>query len=265
MEYPMMANDETYDTDTALARLVAEHEIAHTYMPFYMGINETRFGFMDEGWATTFEYLIGRDANVETADRAFKGFRVSPFVQDPSAEFEIPIITPGSSLIGNGLRANQYGKASLGYLAAKDLLGDVLFKKCLHEYMNRWNGKHPIPWDFFNTFNNVAGRNLNWLWNNWFFTFNHIDVAVQNVTKTGTGYTVSINNVGGFAIPLDIQVTYADGSKASLHQTPAIWQADQKQAKVAIKTAKAIASIRLDGNIFMDSNEADNQWEAAKK
>ncbi|HET6996871.1 MAG TPA: M1 family peptidase, partial [Chitinophagaceae bacterium] len=60
MEYPMMANDETYG-DTTFSRFVAEHEIAHTYMPFYMGINETRYGFMDEGWATTFEILIGRE------------------------------------------------------------------------------------------------------------------------------------------------------------------------------------------------------------
>ncbi len=41
MEYPMMANDETY-ADTVFSRLVASHEIAHTWMPFYMGINETR-------------------------------------------------------------------------------------------------------------------------------------------------------------------------------------------------------------------------------
>ena len=26
-----------------------------------MGINETRYAFMDEGWATTLEYLIGID------------------------------------------------------------------------------------------------------------------------------------------------------------------------------------------------------------
>ena len=50
----------TFD-DTVFSRFVAEHEIAHTYMPFYMGINETRYGFMDEGWATTFELLIGYD------------------------------------------------------------------------------------------------------------------------------------------------------------------------------------------------------------
>ena len=40
----------------------------------------------------------------------------------------------------------------------KDLLGDAEFKKCLHAYMDRWHGKHPIPWDFFNTFNDVTGQ-----------------------------------------------------------------------------------------------------------
>jgi hypothetical protein len=40
-----------------------------------MGINETRYGFMDEGWATTFEYLISRaDIGVEKADSAYKAF-----------------------------------------------------------------------------------------------------------------------------------------------------------------------------------------------
>ncbi len=58
MEYPMMANDESYP-DTVFSRFVAEHEIAHSWFPFYMGINESRYAFMDEGWATTFEYLIG--------------------------------------------------------------------------------------------------------------------------------------------------------------------------------------------------------------
>ena len=69
MEYPMMANDESYP-DPAFAEFVAAHEIAHTYMPFYMGINETRYAFMDEGWATTFEYLINRvDMGVDKRDQ----------------------------------------------------------------------------------------------------------------------------------------------------------------------------------------------------
>ena len=82
MEYPMMANDETYD-DTLFSRFVAEHEIAHTYMPFYMGINETRYGFMDEGWATTFEYLIGTaDMGEEKATGFYKQFRIAGMTED---------------------------------------------------------------------------------------------------------------------------------------------------------------------------------------
>ncbi|NML21377.1 M1 family metallopeptidase [Pseudoflavitalea sp. G-6-1-2] len=260
MEYPMMCNDDTYDSDTAEALLTVVHEVTHTYMPFYMGINETKYGFMDEGWATALEYLFGLDENAAVANKKFKDFRIAPFTKDLSSDFEIPIIAPGTSLAGNALRANQYGKAALGYLAAKDLLGDVLFKKCLQEYMKRWHGKHPIPWDFFNTFNEVSGRNLNWFWNNWFFTFNHIDLAIQQVAKTNSGYEVSIRNVGGFAIPFDVLVTYTDGSKAALHQTPAIWQANQQQAKLSIKTNKTIAALKLDGNIFMDGNDSDNEW-----
>src|SRR6476469_7813289 len=103
MEYPMMANDESYE-DTLISRFVAEHEIAHTYMPFYMGINETRYGFMDEGWATTFELLIGTvDLGKEKAETFYKQFRVEDWATDPSQEQDVPIITPGNILNGAAL------------------------------------------------------------------------------------------------------------------------------------------------------------------
>ena len=80
MEYPMMANDESY-ADTVFSRFVAEHEIAHTYMPFYMGINESRYAFMDEGWATTFEYLISTaNLGAQRASDFFKEFRVAGWI-----------------------------------------------------------------------------------------------------------------------------------------------------------------------------------------
>ena len=260
MEYPMMVNDGT-TRDTAFSRFVAEHEIAHTYMPFYMGINETEYGFMDEGWATTFELLIGR-ANVgnEAAENLFKQFRVIPWIRDPSAGEDLPVITPGTSMNGSGLGNNEYGKPALGYLAMKDLLGDAMFKKCLHEYMNRWNGKHPLPWDFFYTFNDVSGKNLNWFWSNWFFSNYYIDLAIQQVIKTSDGYSASIQNIGGMAAPFDLIIAYADGTKETLHQTPAVWEANQKTTAIKIATKKVIRSVRMDGNSFMDADENNNTW-----
>lgn len=258
MEYPMMANDETYE-DSTFSRFVAEHEIAHTYMPFYMGINETRYGFMDEGWATTFEILIGReDLGAEKADEFYKQFRVQNWISDPSADQDIPIITPANVLSGAGYGNNMYGKASLGYLAVKDILGDEMFRKCLHEYMARWNGKHPLPWDFFNTFNNVSGKNLNWFWNNWYFTPGYIDLSLKEVKKSAGGYNVTVQNIGGFAAPVDLLIKYTDGTEEKKHLSPSVWEKDQKQTTVTVTTKKSIQSAQLAGGIFMDADVTNN-------
>lgn len=264
MEYPMMVNDGS-NADTTFSRFVVEHEIAHTYFPFYMGINETRYAMMDEGWATTFEYLInGADVGRDRATEFYKQFRVDGWIHDPSPLEDLPIITPEDGLKG-AWGNNAYGKASLGYLAMKDLLGDAEFKKCLHAFMDRWHGKHPIPWDFFNTFNDVSGKDLNWFWNNWYFTNGYIDLAVKSVTKTRGAYTIVIDNVGGFVAPVDVELQYADGSTQTVHQTPAIWQANQKQATVTIATTKAMKSLTLGGGIFADADTTNNVWNAGRR
>jgi Peptidase family M1 domain len=264
MEYPMMANDETYE-DPTFARFVAEHEIAHSYFPFYMGINESRYGFMDEGWATTFEYLIGQvDLGAEKALENYKEFRINYYTYDPSAAEDIPIITPGDALKGVTIGTNEYGKPSLAYLAVKDLLGDELFKKCLHTYMDRWHGKHPIPWDFFYSFNDAAGQDLNWFWSNWYFSTNYLDIAVGNVVTNKKTANIDVRNIGGFPIPFDVLLNYTDGTKKNAHQTPAVWKSNQQQATITVPLdeGKTLASLVLDTGIFVDADSSDNKWQA---
>jgi Peptidase family M1 domain len=260
MEYPMMVNDSSQE-NLNFTRFIVEHEILHTWFPFYMGINEQRYGFMDEGWTTAFENLIGKhDLGDEAADGLFKAFRVEGWINNPAADSDLPIITPGDSATGEGFGNNQYGKAALGYLAIKDMLGDAEFKKCLHEFMNRWNGKHPTPWDMFNTFNNVSKKNMNWFFNNWFMSNGYIDLKLAKAEPTKTMYVLQVENVGGFAAPFDVKVVYQDGSKAAFHQTSNVWSENQKVANISFVAGKPIKSITLDGGIFMDANPADNVW-----
>lgn len=261
MEYPMMANNSSFP-DPVFARFVAEHEIFHTWFPFYMGINEQRYGFMDEGWTTAFEYLAN-EANMgkPQAEMFFKQFRVMGWSQSPLASSDLPIITPGDSLVGSAVGHNQYGKAAVAYLALRDLMGDAEFKRSLKEFINRWNGKHPLPWDMFNTFNNVSGKNLNWFFQSWFFDNGYVDIAIKEVSPTNNGMNVKLANIGGFVAPVDLLVTFDDGSKTTLHQTPAIWEKNQKETTISIPTIKKIKSITLDGGIFMDSDGSNNSWQ----
>ena len=258
MEYPMMVNDSP-EKDLKFAQLVADHEIAHTYFPFYMGINESRYAFMDEGWATTLELFIGRAENgAAQADEFYKQFRVNRWIHDPSTAEDLPIITPSSELRA-GYGNNSYGKASLSYLALQDMLGEELFKKSLKEYMARWHGKHPIPWDYFNSMNSASGQDLNWFFNNWFFTNNYIDLALDPVTTTAQGPAVAVRNVGGFAVPVNLKVTYADGSTAAVHQSPAVWRANERQATIALPGAKAIKTVELVNGIYMDADTSNDR------
>ena len=262
MEYPMMANDAAYP-DTDFSRLVADHEIAHTYMPFYMGTDETRYAFMDEGWATTFEYLINVFNKGQAYEDAFyKRFRVNGWIHNPSPLSDLPIITPSDALTGVSYGDNAYGKASLGYLAVKDLLGDKLFRECLHAYMQRWHGKHPSPWDFFYTFDDVSGQNLDWFWKDWFMSDDYIDLAIGRVRRTGGGYTVPISNVGGMDAPVDVVLRFSDNTTDTLRETPAIWRADQSRTSVTVRTRKTLESVTLDGGIWVDADTTNDTWTA---
>jgi hypothetical protein len=275
MEYPMMVNDNSTE-DPDFSRFVAEHEIAHSWFPFYMGINESRYGFMDEGWATTFELLISRvDLGEEKADENYKEFRINYYTFDPSAEEDLPIITPANTLKGISYGTNAYGKPSLAYLAVKDLLGDELFAKCLHTYTDRWHGRHPIPWDFFYSFSDVSGINLNWFWNNWFFTNNYLDIAVGAVRQLSIRMannaeskvaSIEVKNTGGFAIPFDAELHYTDGSTSATHFTPAVWSKDQTHTEVEAPETpgKTLAYLVLKTGLWVDSNPADNKWTAGR-
>ncbi len=264
MEYPMMANDSP-QPDDVIQRFITEHEVGHSYFPFYMGINEHRYGFMDEGWTTAFENLIGQeDLGKEKANTFFKQFRVAGWALNPSDETQIPIITPTNILSGQAMGHNEYGKPALAYLALKDMLGDDLFRKSLHGFMDRWNGKHPIPWDMFNSFSNLSGKDLNWYFANWFMSTNYIDLEVEKVTPDKNGVAVVIKNIGGFAVPTDVLVEYSDSSKETFHQTAGIWEKNQQITTINIATKKKVTYLKLDGGIFMDANEKNNSWASSQ-
>jgi len=260
MEYPMMANNSSF-ADTSFSKFVAQHEIAHTYMPFYMGINETRYGCMDEGWATVFEYLIGiNELGEEKAGNFFKRFRVNSWINSTSPTQLIPIISPADGLTIRSFGNNIYGKPAVGYLAIKDLLGDEVFKKCLQEFMKRWNGKHPMPWDMLYTFNDVSGKNLDWFWRKWFFDPSYIDIAIQSVQQKELQYSIMLQNIGGMPAPVNVVFNYTDGTKESIHQTPVIWEKNQEITAVTLNAKKQVQSISLEGGIYMDADKTNNEW-----
>jgi len=255
MEYPMMVNDNPVDNRVDAITLT-NHEIFHTMFPFYMGINETKYGWMDEGWATIGEWLISPEIDSTIVDE----YGIQPTASSSGSKDDMPIMTLTPDLKGSGTFTNSYPKPGLAYLFVKDYLGDELFTKALHNYIRNWNGKHPMPYDFFNSMNEGSGKNLNWFWKRWFFEDGVTDMAIKTVDKTKTGYSITIENKSNKPLPIDLTITYTDGSIQKVHYNIGVWENGNKTFTSTIEASKTISKVVMGSAHVPDQVKADNSF-----
>ena len=256
MEYPMMVNDNPLE-DRSESIELTDHEIFHTMFPFYMGINETKYGWMDEGWATIGEWLISPMIDTTIVDE----YGMARYENAAGTELDLPVITLTTQLYGPSMFINSYPKPGLGYLYVKDMLGDELFYKGLHNYIRNWNGKHPMPLDFFNSMNTGTGRNLNWFWKRWFYDDGVPDLAITKVTEKGNQKQLLIESKGSKPVPVDLTITYTDGSSEKIHRSIAVWEKGNKSIVVNVNTDKKIRLVKLGSVHVPDVNKKDNVYE----
>lgn len=254
MEYPMMVNDNPVDNRHESIELT-DHEIFHSMFPFYMGINETKYGWMDEGWATIGEWLISPMIDSTIIDR----YGVLRYSQAAGKEIDLPITTLTTQQFGEPMFINSYPKPAMGYLFVKDMLGDSLFFKGLHHYIRTWNGKHPMPYDFFYSMNRGTGKNLDWFWKKWFFESGEPDLAIGKISGVNSSRRVNIISKGTKPVPIELTVEYTDGSKDFIYRSIAVWEKGTKQVNIPLAGFKKIKSLKLEGIHTPDSNRADNE------
>jgi hypothetical protein len=257
MEYPMMVNDNPLDSRPEAIELT-DHEIFHTMFPFYMGTNETKYAWMDEGWATIGEWLISPWIDSTLVD----GYGVEPYANGAGKEDDLPIITPSTQEEGNDYYLNSYPKPALGYLYAKDMLGDSLFLKGLHKYIADWHGRHPIPLDFFASMNAGSGRNLDWFWRRWFYDGGYPDLAITDVSHKKKGSSIVITNKGGKPVPIDLTIEFMDSTRTKIHQSVAVWENENRDVTIPVSSVKVIRKVMLGSTYDPDSYPADNEWTA---
>ena len=260
MEFPMMVNDGSTSPGRSVIYLTS-HEVAHTYFPFYMGTNERKYAFMDEGWAMKlpfgFQSLMAPDFDpVERTILAYERFAGS--------EFEIPMMTPTIAINGQVnrpvYRNSAYYKPGTAYHMLHQLLGDEIFMQALHTYMERWHRKHPLPYDFFFTFNEVAEEDLNWFWESWFFKTDYPDLAISDVKQQGENIEVSVERVGKLPVPIRLQLHFDDGSTELVEESMRIWKDGKTSHTFEFDTNKKLQKVEIGGTHVPDSNDQNNFW-----
>ena len=256
MEFPMMINDGSYDIYEYTVSLTA-HEMAHQYFPFLVGTNEKKYAFMDEGWAVMLpfkymDYLVGVNTRLVRD--------VSSYESVAGTEDDIPAMIPSFSQTYTAYRHSAYNRSSIAYEILRDMLGDEIFLKALREYINRWKRKHPIPYDFFYTFNEISEQNLNWFWKPWFFEIGYPDLKIDKVHIMDGKVFIDIQNNGTIPVPVKLTVTYEDDINEIFYYKADTWKTSNVIFSAEIILSGILKEIKLGDINIPDSDRENNLW-----
>jgi len=244
---------------------VTDHEFGHTWFPMIVGSNERKYGWMDEGFNTFINSLAGDDFNNgEYKDGAANMEQVAAFLFGPGSE---PILLTPDAMKERNIGVALYFKPGLGLsLLRKEIIGPDRFDYAFREYIRRWAYKHPTPWDFFRTMDNVAGEDLHWFWKAWFLENYKFDQAIASVTydnnDAAKGAIVHIVNMEQMALPVNISYETKSGVKGTLKLPVEVWN-NTNNWKVKLPTTEELQRVTLDeAKAFPDVNFKNNNWQS---
>ena len=261
MEYPMMTliGPYTAQGDTALYSVTA-HELGHMWFPMIVGVDERRYGWMDEGTTNFNEneayndfYPAGLSAHLRE-QRQYVGFVNN--VGDPELLRWTDLQQPNLGGFAT------YTKPATLLSTLRALLGEETFLRTYRNYARTWAFKHPKPWDFFNAFNAGAGRNLDWFWSTWYKEAWTLDQAVGSVTSSGASTVITVEDRGSAPMPARLLVTHQDGTTERREVPVETWLGGARTATVSVPSGSSpVVRVEIDPtSSFPDVDRANNVW-----
>lgn len=255
MEYPMIANNSSYEDIHSTIDLTA-HEIFHTYFPFYCGTNEVKYAWMDEGLTSLATYLFVKEMDPNFEEVCFVG----EYQPDMGTILDMPLFSSSSTLRRPVYDYLSYPKAALFFLFLRDVLGDDVFKKSIQEFISRWSGKHPLPYDLFNTISNVSDQDINWFIKPWIFEFGYVDLGIKEIIENGEKYNIIIERFGNYPSPINLKIDYQDGMTEVVHHSAVVWKNRESTFIIEKSYYKKIVKVELLDEHGIDINPSNNAF-----
>ena len=260
MEFPMLTLIGDYNTrgDSALYYVTA-HELAHMWLPMIVSNDERRFSWMDEG-TTSFnenqarmDFFPGRNHNAQDQERYLRLAR---------SEGEGEMMRRSDyHYSGLAFSIASYAKPASLLVALRGLLGEETFRRAYHTFINRWAFKHPYPWDLFNTFESLSGRDLEWFWRSWYYETWTLDQAVASVTADIDGTRIVIEDRGLVPMPARLTITFDDGEVVRREIPVETWLSGATRAALTLPPGKSVQRVEIDAEFhFPDINRDNNVW-----
>ena len=249
---------------------VTIHEVGHNWFPMIVASDERKWTWMDEGINSFLQYYAELEWDPAYPTRRGPAKNIVGYMKQDA---QVPIMTESDDIqsqFGN----NGYSKPAAGLVMLREqILGDTLFDEAFREYAHKWMFKHPQPADFFRSIEDGAGEQLNHFWRGWFYTTYANDQAIAKVetqagdsllgpSRAGQTYNrMTIENKGGLVLPLQIEVTFDDGSKELVKLPADVWRRNELSFTYGFFSRKSVTQLVLDPNeVLADVDRSNNVW-----
>jgi hypothetical protein len=264
MEYPMFIMSAVF---------AADHEVGHEWWPMMVGVNETWYGWMDEGFNQYMNILSEADYDGKPYKLDSLGMS---YGRISGNELEPPLMWD-ENYAGPLYGFAAYGKAPLMLSALGGVVGDTAVWRAMSDYAKTWRFKHPSPWDYAFFMNNALHQDLGWFWNYWLFTTESVEGSIQDVKTSGRRTTVTVRQNGQMPSPVILKVEFAptgpaikamsnskttDANTAIVTYPVEVWFAGNRTFNAVLDFGgRSITRITLDpAGRFPDRELNDNSW-----
>jgi len=212
MEYPMctlITGERSFGSLSG----VMMHEASHSWYQAILASNEASYPWQDEGFADfsaqeSMAFIFGTSMADAHADSYASYFSlIKRGLQEPISQHSDHYVT------NTAYSTAAYSMGTIFLQQLKYIVGQETFYKGMKQYYNTWKFRHPEPNDFVRVMEKVSGLELKWYLNYWVNTTKKIDYGIRNVIKKQDATFVTLERVGEFPMPIDLVISYADGSR----------------------------------------------------
>ncbi len=188
------------------------HEWLHNWYHGLLGTNESLYAWMDEGFTTYAEDRVTAFLENNTGF-AYDGTYRSYYSLTRSGKEE-PLTTHADHFNTNAAYSPAaYSKGGVFMEQLGYIVGAPVRDKILLEYYKQWRFKHPNVSDFIRIAEKVSDMKLDWYKEYWVNSIKTIDYNIDSLWEEGGKTKVRLNRIGLMPMPIDLQITFKDGSK----------------------------------------------------
>lgn len=188
------------------------HEWLHNWYHGLLGTNESLYAWMDEGFTTYAEDRVSAFLEKNTGF-AYDGTYRSYYSLTKSGKEE-PLTTHADHFNTNAAYSPAaYSKGGVFMEQLGYIVGAPVRDKILLEYYKQWRFKHPNVSDFIRIAEKVSDMKLDWYKEYWVNSTKTIDYSIDSLWEEGGKTKIRLNRIGLMPMPVDLQITFKDGSK----------------------------------------------------